>query len=116
MNKILSSFFVFVFLFVTIAPVADASSRVRGTLRNTQTMYTPYYQAPAYQTYYSQPTQVYPTSAGSTYYYSSNYVAGYTYYSTPTPGYYYYSNIPTQTQTSYATQQGQYYFSPNYIQ
>ncbi len=117
MNKLLVGFVAVVFLFFTLSQLADASSRVRGTLRNTQIRSTvPYYPTPAYQTYYSQPTQVYPTSAGSTYYYSSNYVAGYTYYTTPTPGYYYYSNVPTQTTTSYATQQGQYYFSPNYIQ
>ena len=117
MQKIFAVLVAFCLLFVTVAPLADASSRVRRTLRNTQTTpYSSYYQAPVYQTpYYPQPAQVYPTSAGSTYYYSSNYVAGYTYYSTPTPGYYYYSNIPTQTVTSTATQQGQYYFSPNYI-
>jgi hypothetical protein len=118
MNKILAGFLTLVFLFVTMAPSADAASRVRKTLRNTHmtTPYAPQYQMPVYQTlYYQSPKPVYSNSAGSTYYYSSSYIAGYTYYSTPTPGYYYYSNTPAQTVVNTATQQGQYYYSPNYI-
>ena len=131
MQKIISILISICLLFVTLAPVADASVRIRKG-RNTQT--TPYYpspvyqspyhsqyQAPAYQNPYYQvpiyqiPVQVTHTSVGSTYYYSANYVAGYTYYSVPTPGYYYYTNIPQATTQTYNTQQGQYYFSPTYI-
>jgi hypothetical protein len=118
MQKIISIIIAICLLFITVAPVADASVRIRRT-RNT--MITPYYPAPVYQSpyytapIYQSPVQVTHTSVGSTYYYSPTYVAGYTYYSTPTPGYYYYSNIPTQTPYNYTTQQGQYYFSPTYI-
>jgi hypothetical protein len=118
MKKTLVSILSIVFLFVTIAPIADASSRVRRTLRNTQvTPYNSYSQVPVYQSpYYQPPAQVYPTSAGSTYYYSPNYVQGYTYYSTPTPGYYYYNGIPSLPIVQPSVAQGQYYFSTNYIQ
>ena len=130
MQKIISILISICLLFVTMAPVADASIRIRKGhntqspyyqqtptsqspyYQQTSTYHNPYYQAPIYQT----PVQVTHTSVGSTYYYSQNYVSGYTYYSTPTPGYYYYNNIPTQTTTpSYYSQQGQYYFSPTHL-
>lgn len=119
MQKIISILISICLLFVTIAPVADASVRIRKG-RNMQTT-TPYYQTPYHAPYYPSqiyqaPVQVTHMSVGSTYYYSPSYVAGYTYYATPTPGYYYYTNIPTQSTTqSHSTQQGQYYFSPAYI-
>lgn len=121
MKKIISFLIATCLMFVMVAPMADASTRVIRKKRNAQTnsVYAPYYyQAPqVYQPSQAyQPTQVYKTSIGDTYYYSPTYVQGYTYYSVPTPGYYYYSSIPTQTNTTTSTQQGQYYFSQNYMQ
>ena len=129
MQKIISFLIAICFLFVTMAPVADASVRIRKGRNTPVTLYhqqapayqAPYYQAPVYQTPYRQstiyqsPVQITHTSAGSTYYYSPNYVQGYTYYSTPTPGYYYYSGIPSLPVAQPSVQQGQYYFSQNYI-
>lgn len=129
MQKIISFLIAICFLFVTMAPVADASVRIRKGRNTPVTPYhqqapayqAPYYQAPVYQapyhqsTIYQSPVQITHTSAGSTYYYSPNYVAGYTYYSTPTPGYYYYNNIPTAPTYQPSVWQGQYYFSQNYI-
>lgn len=120
MKKFLSFIISCVLLFALIAPVADASVRIRKgrtvPVYAPYTPYTPYYGAqPVYQSPYYQTTpQVYPTSVGSTYYYSPNYVQGYTYYSTPTPGYYYYSNIPTTSVNSSSTQEGRYYYTQNY--
>jgi len=72
MNKILTGFLSCILLFTTLAPVADASSRVKRTLRNPQTngytTYSSYSQTPVYQTqtnqtvYYTQPTPAYPTT------------------------------------------------------
>lgn len=124
MQKILSIFIAFCLLFISVAPIADASVRIRrnqyiettptyNQYYQTQTYQNPYYQTP----YYQPPAQVYKSSIGSTYYYSPTYIAGYTYYSTPTPGYYYYSDIPSTSTTSTSTsiQQGSYYYSANYV-
>ena len=106
MQKLFSIFLAIGIIFSLIVPAADASIRMRKGRTNTpvyNNQYTPYYPVqPVYQAPFYQATQVYPTSGGSTYYYSQNYVAGYTYYSTPNPGYYYYfATTPTNNYTYY---------------
>ena len=104
--------------FTIIAPSADAAVRVRRDRQAAaNAVYVPYYQGSQvyqpFQNSYYQPTyQPYQNQNTNTYYFSPNYISGYTYYSTPTPGYYLYTNTPVTTNN---ISQGRYYFSPNYI-
>jgi hypothetical protein len=84
-----------------LAPVADASVRVRNTTRST-------YQMPV--RYWTPPATTIPTNSYS---FSPNYISGYTYYSSPTPGYYLYTSGPVSYTTSVS--HGQYYYSQNYV-
>lgn len=104
MKKIISFLLCIVSLILILSPAADASVRVRGS-------YRPGYQAPLSNQYWINPAIV-PAPSNS-YYYSPNYISGYTYYSSPTPGYYLYTSNPISTVSNVS--QGQYYFSPNYV-
>ncbi len=110
MKKILSIFLSICFILISITPVVDASVRIRKwRLNQLNTDYAPYYQ-PVQNYTYQQINQ----NPGNTYYFSPNYVSGYTYYSWPTPGYYLYSTNPVNTVVN--IQEGKYYFSPTFIQ
>ncbi len=113
MKKILSTLVLAVVFFTTVLPSADAAVRVRrDRVALANAVYVPYYQAP--QIY--QPTQSYYPNTNSntnTYYFSPNYIQGYTYYSTPTPGYYLYNSNAVNTYNTIS--EGKYYFSPNYV-
>ncbi len=115
MKKILAGLLSISFLFAMIVPMADAAGRIRRSRESSNIVYVPQYISPVSQTNWYNNPQIYATSAGSTYYYSPTYVAGYTYYTSPTPGYYYYSSLPSSNIVSNTTRQGQYLYSQNYI-
>lgn len=109
MKKISSVFLSICIIFITFIPVADASVRIRNwRLNQSNTIQTPYHQQ--YQTY--NQSQIYQ-NGGNSYYFSPNYVSGYTYYSYPTPWYYLYN---TQLQDAPMIQEWKYYFSPIFVQ
>lgn len=109
MKKFLSVFLSICLVYITIIPAADASLRIRKWRLN-QSNNTQNFNYQSYQTY-NHP-QVYQNS-GNTYYFSPNYISGYTYYSYPTPWYYLYNINPPDTPI---IGEWKYYFSPIFVQ